>query len=57
MVKTIYSRQTYSLLDFFGDLGGLFNALKLIVAKIVSPFAGYALNLTFVTGIFTQLKQ
>jgi hypothetical protein len=34
-----YSRNTYSLLQWFGDLGGLEQALKLIGSLLVSRFA------------------
>ena len=34
-----YSRNTYSLLQWFGDLGGLEQALKLIGSLLVSKFA------------------
>ena len=54
--KTKWSRQTYSLLDFLGDLGGLFDALKLIVASIVGPFARFGLNLSIISGVYTRLK-
>ena len=55
--KIIWSRQTYSLLDFLGDLGGLFDALKLIVANLLRPLAGFALNLSVISGVYTSLKQ
>jgi len=29
--KLVVNRQTYSLLDWLGDMGGLFDALKIIV--------------------------
>ena len=55
--KTIWSRQTYSLLDFLGDLGGLFDALKFIIASILGPFSGLALKFSIFSGVFTCLKQ
>ena len=39
----IYSRQTYSLLDYLGDLGGLADALLKLGALIVAPFATFGL--------------
>lgn len=38
-----WSRQTYSLLDFLGDIGGLFDCLIFIGWAIVDPFKQYAL--------------
>ena len=35
----LWQRQTYSGLDFLGDLGGLFDALKLLCEAFVGPFA------------------
>lgn len=45
---TFWSRQTYSSLDFLGDLGGLYDALRLIAQTIVAPFSSFALK-AFVT--------
>ena len=40
----IYSRQTYSVLDFLSDLGGLFDAFRVIVAAIIYPLSALALQ-------------
>ena len=50
-----YSRQTYSLLDFLGDLGGLFDALRLIAAALVSPFSALALKVSILSSLFIRL--
>ena len=50
-----YSRQTYSLLDFLGDLGGLFDALRLIAAALVSPFSTLALKVSILSSLFIRL--
>ena len=55
--KKIYSRQTYSLLDFLGDLGGLFDALRLIAAVLVSPFAALELKVSILTSLFIRLTS
>ena len=34
-----WSRSTYSVLDFLGDLGGLLDALKYLFFVLVSPFS------------------
>ena len=38
------NRQTYSLLDWLGDCGGLMDALFLIAEILVAPFASFALR-------------
>ena len=39
----VSERQTYSFLEWLGDIGGLFDALRYIFALIVYPFASYNL--------------
>ena len=34
-----YSRSTYSLLDYLGDLGGLFGALESFFVVLITPFS------------------
>lgn len=41
---TVSSRQTYSLLDFMGDLGGLYEALKTIFKIMMLPLTNFAYN-------------
>ena len=41
--KQVYNRQTYSLLDWLGDLGGLYDALILIASLIVAPISAFNL--------------
>lgn len=38
------SRSTYSLLDWLGDVGGLFDALNIIAEFMIAPIASYALR-------------
>ena len=45
------SRQTYSFLDWLGDLGGLLEALLIIGHLFVGPVASYALNRKLVTSM------
>lgn len=40
---TTIERQTYSLLDWLGDVGGLFEGLNVIGAYILAPIASYAM--------------
>ena len=37
-------RQTYSLLDWIGDIGGLFDGLNLLISKFIAPIAAFALQ-------------
>ena len=41
---TTIERQTYSILDWFGDVGGLYDGLKILAALFVSPVATFALK-------------
>ena len=47
-----WSRQTYSLLDWLGDLGGLFDALYYIASLIVRPASAFALQATMLVSFF-----
>lgn len=48
-------RQTYSLLDLLGDVGGLFDALKLIGGGLMFPFAQFALGVTLLAQNFRMV--
>ena len=39
-----HNRQTYSLLDWLGDCGGLLDALKAIGETLISPLSLFALQ-------------
>ena len=47
-----WERSTYSLLDWLGDLGGLYDALKYICSFIISPLSVFAMNQTVLTKLF-----
>ena len=49
--KTI-NRQTYGLLDWLGDMGGLLDALLVIGAIFMTPFAQFALESKLLSSIF-----
>lgn len=36
--SAVVQRDTYSILDWLGDLGGLFDALLIIIGLLVGPF-------------------
>ena len=50
--KLVVNRETYSLLDWLGDLGGLFDALKLLCAFLISPISGFTLRATLMSYLF-----
>ena len=39
---TSFERKTYSSLDWLGDIGGLFDAMRIIGQVIVAPIAIFA---------------
>ena len=47
-----WNRQTYSMLDFIGDLGGLFDGLKYACAIIIAPFSTFSLRSLLLTTLF-----
>ena len=44
-----WMRQTYSLLDWLGDLGGLFDALWYVVSLVVKPASAFVLQTTMLS--------
>jgi len=48
------TRNVYTVLDWLGDIGGLFDALSLIVGALVSLVGGRILQITLLTNIFVQ---
>ena len=45
-------RQTYSFLDLLGDVGGLFDGFRYIVAPIIAPFAAFTMRSQVLTQAF-----
>ena len=52
---TSIERQTYSTLEWFGDVGGLFDGLKLLAAILVSPVATFALRTELLAQAFRNV--
>ena len=52
MDQKIINRETYSGLDFLGDLGGLLDAFKIIGGIFVAPISSFALNARLLKTIF-----
>lgn len=51
------NRQTYSFLDWMGDLGGLFEALNYVFFWLLSPFTAYAFESRLISHLFRQSSQ
>ena len=49
------SRQTYSMLDWIGDIGGLYDGLNVIGALLIKPIAYFAMNTKLAT-LLVRLK-
>ena len=47
----VINRETYSLLDWLGDCGGLFDALLIIGELFMGPFTSYVLTNNLIAGI------
>jgi len=47
-----WNRQTYSLLDWLGDLGGLADALRYISWFLIVPFQAFHFRATILTTFF-----
>ena len=52
---TPIERQTYNTLEWFGDVGGIFDGLKLFAAILVSPVATFALRTELLAQAFRHV--
>jgi len=52
---TSIERETYSILEWFGDVGGLFEGLKLIAAIFMTPLANFAAKSKLLTATFKKV--
>lgn len=50
--KVIINRESYSMLDWLGDLGGLVDALYYICLTIVAPVAAFSMKAMLLSKIF-----
>lgn len=48
----VIERQTYSFLEWLGDIGGLYDALRLIGLIIVAPYSAFRLRSELLSYIF-----
>ena len=46
------NRETYSLLDWMGDCGGLFDALVMVIGFFVGPLAMFSMQATLLSSFF-----
>ena len=53
----VIERQTYSLLDLLGDVGGLFDGLRYIVGYILAPALAFSKKVSIVPYVFTLRKK
>jgi len=53
----VTERSTYSLLEWLGDIGGLFDALHIIGGFIVGPVAGFSLKAQLLHSVFRHVAS
>ena len=47
-----WDRETYSMLDYLGDLGGLYDSLKVIGSVLVAPVSSFNLSKSLLLSLF-----
>ena len=52
-----WQRQTYSILDWLGDLGGLYDSLFILCRFLISPIASYTLQQAFFSKMFRVIES
>ena len=55
--RKVHERTTYSLLDWLGDVGGLFDGLFLIVHWLIQPSVAYAAKNMIVAKVFPSFRE
>lgn len=53
----VTERETYSLLEWLGDIGGLLDALRHIGTFVVAPITSFSLSSDLLSSIFTRQKH
>ena len=53
----IIERSTYSILEWLGDVGGLFDMLNLIGGVLIGPLAAFSLKMELLTQVFRFLPS
>ena len=54
--KIEIERSTYTILEWLGDVGGLFDGLLLILNYFMSPLATFAMKVMLLTKVFSEKK-
>ena len=54
---TVIERETYSLLEWLGDVVGLFDGLKLIFKILIVPLTSFALKAELLSEIWKSKKK
>ena len=54
---SILGRETYSVLEFLGDVGGLNEALRIIFGLLIAPFATMQLQSFLANRLFTASED
>ena len=54
---TVIERKTYSVLEWLGDIGGLFDGLSLIASHLVAPAAAYVMRAELLSKLFEPSKS
>ena len=57
MDQNVIERQTYSFLDWLGDIGGLYDALRLIGLFVVAPFSSLKQKAELLFNVFRFTKS
>ena len=52
MDQNVIERQTYSVLEWLGDVGGLYDMLGLIGGALIGPLAAFSLKAELLTQAF-----
>ena len=55
--KVVIERETYSLLDWCGDVGGLFDGLLLLFRQLIGPLAEFTMKTTLLVEIFQTVSS
>ena len=54
---TVTERSTYSILEWLGDIGGLYDALFLICSALVKPFSSFWLTTEMISAFFREVSN
>ena len=57
MDQNVIERQTYSALEWLGDVGGLFDMLCLLGGSLIGPLAAFSLKAELLTKAFRYTES